>query len=269
MTDDITPPPQAPEPASSSLTSRLINVFVAPGEVFAEVKNGPINHANWWVPAVLFMVASWMAGALIFSQPAIKQQLADVQERALQQHFQPYVDSGKMTQAQADQAKAQATKFAGMGQMAGVFISPIFQAAITPFWGGFILWLGGLLIFRQRFAYLKAVEVVGLTLGVLAVGAIVRGLFCTATGNMFASAGPVMFVKDFKPSNPLHTTLLTVDIFVVWGVMLRAVGLAKLGDTSFIKAAAWVLGVWIALTGSMLALGIGAQKLAGSITGNH
>lgn len=87
-----------------------------------------------------------------------------------------------MTQAQAEQAKAQATKFASMGQMAGVFISPISQAAITPFWGGFIPWLGGSLVLRQRFAYLKAVGVVGLTLGVLAIGAIVRGLFCRATG---------------------------------------------------------------------------------------
>lgn len=268
MNESITPPALSPEPTATSLTSRLTNVFVAPGEVFEEVSTRPTNHANWWVPALLFVVASWLSAALLFSNPTIQQQLADVQDKALQEHFQTYIDSGKMTQAQADQAKAQATKFAGIGQMVGGLITPAFQAALTPFWGGFVLWLGGL-IFRQRFNYLKAVEVVGLTLAILAVGAIIRGLLCLATGNMFMSVGPSLFIKDFNASNPVHTSLLTIDIFVLWGLWLRGVGLAKLTSTSCAKALAWVFGVWITLTGGMLAIGLAAQKLFSSLSGNH
>jgi len=269
MTETITPPPLAPEPAATSLTSRLVNVFVAPGEVFAEIKSSPINHANWWVPALLLVGASWIAAALMFSQPAIKQQMAEMQEKAVQQQFQSQIDSGKMTQAQVDQLKAQAAKFAGIGQAIGGFVGPVFQAVMTPFWGGFVIWLGGLLVFRQRFPYMKAVEAVGLTLAVLTVGAIVKGLLCMATGNMFASVGPALLLKDFNASNPLHTTLLMVDVFTVWGLVLRGVGLAELAGTSFAKAAAWVLGVWIVLSGSMLGVSLGAQKLFSSLQGQH
>ena len=268
MNESITPPPVPTEITATSLTSRLTNVFVAPGEVFTEVNASPINHANWWVPAFIFVLASWLAGALMFSNPAIEQQMADVQDEALQQQFQSAIDSGKMTQAEVDQMKARTAKYAGIGQMLGGFVGPVIMAVITPFWGGFVLWLGGL-IFRRRLDYLKAVEVVGLSLMILAVGAIVKGLLCIATGNMFITVGPAFFIKNFNASNPLHTSLLTIDVFILWGLILRAVGLAKLSNISFAKAVAWVLGVWIALTGGMLALSLAAQKLFSSISGNQ
>jgi len=269
MTETITPPPLAPEPAATSLTSRLTNVFVAPGEVFAEIKTIPVNHAHWWVPALLFAMASWVTAALMFSQPAIRQQLADMQGTAIQQKFQSQVDSGKMTQAQVDKIKDQAAQYAGIGQIVGGFVVPVVQAAITPFWGGFLLWVGGTLIFRQRFEFMKAVEVVGLTMVVLAIGAIVKGLLCVATGKMFVTPGPILFIGDYDPNSALHAGLLVLDVFVIWGLFLRAVGMAKLASISIAKAAAWVLGVWILITGSLLALSLAAQKLFSSMSGNH
>jgi hypothetical protein len=266
MTEQITPPPLATDQPATSLTARLVNVFVAPGEVFTELKHQPVNHANWWLPALLFIIASWLAVALMYSQPAIKQQIADTASHAMQKQFQPLIDSGKMTQAQADQQIARTEELLGTFGMVGGLVSPVFYAAVTPFWGGFLLWLGAL-IFGQRFGYMKAVEAVGLSMVILAVGAIVKGLLCTAAGNMFLSPGPAFLIKDFDAGNPLHTTLLAVDIFVVWSLMLRAVGLAKLAETSFTKAAAWVLGLWLLLTGGMLALSLGAQKLMQTIQG--
>jgi len=93
---------------------------------------------------------------------------------------------------------------------------------------------------RQRFAYLKAVGVVGLTLGVLAIGAIVRGLFCTATGGG-RSPAPGRWCSS-KISIPATPAPLTVDFFVIWGSTHCAVGLPKLADTLLARAAASVLG---------------------------
>jgi hypothetical protein len=252
-----------------SLGARLVNVFVSPGEVFTEVKASPICHANWWVPALLFLLASWCAAALMFSQPAIKQQMADMQDKAMQQQFQKQVDAGKMTQAQADQIKAQAGKFSGIGQIIGGVVSPLFMAGIIPFWGGFVLWAGGALIFKRRFEFMKGVEVVGLAMIILAVGALIKGLLVTAMGNMFASPGPILLVKDYDPTNQFHNFLVTVDVFVIWSLALRGVGLAKLSDISLPKAMAWVFGVWILITGGMFALSWGIQKAVSMMTGQH
>ena len=60
-----------------SLTARLFNVFADPGEVFEEVKNGKPSAANWMVPALVFALAGVISVVVIFSQPAIVQQIHD------------------------------------------------------------------------------------------------------------------------------------------------------------------------------------------------
>lgn len=251
----------------SSLTSRLTNVFVSPGDVYAEVKASPVCHANWWVPGLVLVLASWCAAALMFSQPSIKQQIIEIQEKTLQGRFQPQIDSGKMTQAQVDQIKAQSARFAGIGQWVGGIGGPLIQAAITPFWGGLILWAGAMWIFKRPFEFLKGVEVVGLAMMVMAVGALIKGLLCTAMGTLYATPGPGLLVRDFEPTNPAHNMLMALDVFGIWVLALRAVGLAKLSDISLAKAAAWVFGVWIVFTVGMLTFSWAVQKLVGRLTG--
>ena len=164
--------------------------------------------------------------------------MTEVQDAAMQKQFQKQIDAGKMTQAQVSQAKAAASQFGSIGAVIGAVVSPFFIAGLTPFWGGFIIWLGGI-VFRRRLDYMKAVEAAGLPLMILAVGALVKGLLAAAMGNAFASIGPAMLVKSLDPSDPIHAMLLVVDVFAIWALALRAIGLAKLTDASMVKAAAW------------------------------
>ena len=270
MSNDIPPAVgELPTIAPSSLASRLSNLFVSPGEVFVEVKTSRVSHANWLVPALLFILASWCAAALMFSNPSIKQQMVEVQDEAMQKQFQKQIDSGKMTQAQVDQMKAGAAKVSGIVHIASVTIAPVFAAAATPFWGGFVLWVGAMFIFKRPFEFLKGVEVVGLAMTVVAVGALVKGLLCAAMGNMFAVPGPILLIKHYDPTNQLHNALLMLDVFAVWALILRGIGLAKLSDISPAKALAWVLGVWITITGGMFALSWAIQKIVGMAGGQR
>ena len=156
MNTDISPqfnPPGVPAP--TSLTSRLMNVFIAPGEVFTEVKNSPHCFQNWLVPALVFLLASWVGAAIMFSQDSVRHQMEEVQDAAMQKEFQKQIDAGKMTQAQVNQAKAGAAQFGSIGQIIVAVVGPFFIAGLTPFWGGLILWLGGF-VFRRRLDYMKA-----------------------------------------------------------------------------------------------------------------
>ena len=88
-----------------------MNVFAAPGDVFSEVKTAAPSVANWLVPAILFMVLSWLSAALIFSQPAIRQQISELSTKAIDRQ----VEKGKLSGAQAEQARAAAEKFGRVG----------------------------------------------------------------------------------------------------------------------------------------------------------
>jgi hypothetical protein len=102
-------PDSEPQPVQMTLWARLMNVFAAPGDVFEEVKNSQPSTANWLAPAFIFIVVGMISSIVIFSQPAIVQQIRDQQAKVMDQQ----VKAGKLTQAQADQALAAMDKFAG------------------------------------------------------------------------------------------------------------------------------------------------------------
>lgn len=269
MSDEISPqfnPPGVPAP--TSLTARLMNVFIAPGEVFAEVKSSPHCFQNWLVPSLVFLLASWVGAAIMFSQDSVRHQMEEVQDAAMQKQFQKQMDAGKMTQAQVNQAKAAASQFGSFGAVIGAVVSPFFIAGLTPFWGGFIIWLGGI-VFRRRLDYMKAVEAAGLPLMILAVGVLVKGLLAAAMGNAFVTIGPAMLMKNFDPTNAVHGMLMLIDVFALWALALRAIGLAKLTDISMMKAVAWVFGLWIAYMGSCFGMSFASQKIIESIVGKQ
>jgi len=256
MSNEIPSPiPASPAaPVETSLTSRLTNVFIAPGEVFAEVKTSPVRHSNWLVAGLIFILLSWCAAGVMLSQDSLQHQMTEAQEHAMQKQ----VDSGKMTQAQVDTA----LKIGRIFYTVVIFVGPVLGAAIGPFLGGFILWAGGALIFRKRFDYLKGVEAAGLTMVVAGLGALVKGLLCAAMGSMFVSVGAVLLVRPYDPTSLLHLFLLTFDIFAIWGLVLSGIALAKLSEVSFVKAFVWVSAVSVVVTGGFLTLGWAAQHLA-------
>ena len=70
----LEPPADVPKPAMS-LTARLFNIFADPGEVFESVKTSKPAVANWLVPALIYPLAGMISVVVIFSQPAIVQQI--------------------------------------------------------------------------------------------------------------------------------------------------------------------------------------------------
>jgi hypothetical protein len=236
-----------------------MNVFAAPGDVFGEVKAAAPSVANWLVPAVLFMVLSWLSAGLIFSQPAIRQQISEFSTKAIDRQ----VEKGKLSSAQAEQARATAEKFGRIGSEVGAVVGPVFAAFISPFFGGLILWLVGSFALKGSFPYMKAVEVAGLSNMILALNVIVKTLLILITGNLFASTSLALLVKDYDPQNSVHSLLTMMDVMVLWLLTVRSIGLARLSGASIGKAAAWVFGIWIAFTGMIIGFGAAVRAVFG------
>ena len=58
-------PDSEPQPVQTTLWSRLLNVFAAPGDVFEEVKNSKPSTANWLAPALIYILVGVISVALI------------------------------------------------------------------------------------------------------------------------------------------------------------------------------------------------------------
>ena len=256
-------PPEAPQAPAMSLGSRLLNVFATPGDVFAEVKAAPETTANWLVPALILIAVSWVSAVVIFMQPSIKQQLSDLTEQAIQRQ----IDTGYISEQQAEQALVAGEKWAGISSQIFAALTPVVGGFVAPFLWGLVVWLLGAQFFKGHFSYMKAVEVVGLANMISVLDVIVRTLLIVGLGNLYASPGPALLVKQFDPQNTVHAVLGALNVMTLWLLAVRAIGLSRLSGASLAKSAVWVFGIWAAYTAFFI--GIAALMQAGvkQITG--
>jgi hypothetical protein len=193
---------------------------------------------------------------LIFSQPAIQQQMREMQDQMLQK----MVDKGKIPQDVADKQRE-------IGEAAGKimpYVGAVFSSMISPFWWGLIIWSVGVFVFKGQFTFMKAVEVAGLANAIAVLGALVTTLLSISLSNLLASPSPALFIKHFDPQNPSHSLLAVFNIMTLWVLGVRAVGLARLSGVSFVRAGAWVFGIWAFYTGLLLAVGMAVSKVFSS-----
>ncbi len=85
-----------------SLAARLENIYAVPGDVFAEIRAAGPSVANWLVPVLIACAVGVASVFVVFSQPAIQQQIREKQSAAMEKRFGEMVKAGKMTQEQAD-----------------------------------------------------------------------------------------------------------------------------------------------------------------------
>ena len=116
-----------------------MNIFADPAEVFDSIKATPYRAANWFVPAMVLVIVSWVGAWIIFSQPSVKNQLSDLADQEIQRR----IERGKLTEQQAEAAREQAEVMAGITMKIAAAAGPLFVAFGTPFWGGLIVWLAG------------------------------------------------------------------------------------------------------------------------------
>ncbi|MEO6033779.1 MAG: YIP1 family protein [Verrucomicrobiota bacterium] len=233
-------PPATP----SSVIARLTNVFVAPGEVFDEVKTSKPTPANWIVPMILSMIVGIVYTLIVFSQPAITQRIQQAQEKK----FDEMVASGKMTRAQADQTLATVEKFMGPGflKISGSVGAVFFTAALL-FFTALIFWVIGRRALGGNFTYMKAVEAVGLSCIINILGTLISMMLAVIYGNIMMTFGPALLVSHFDATNGIHRALSVLNGPSLWYVTILSIALSRFTGASFGKEALWLFGIWALL----------------------
>ena len=254
------PQPEALKPPHTSLLARLLNVFATPGEVFEEVKNSGPSTANWLVPVLLSALVGVFSCLVIFSQPAIIQEMREMQAK----RFDDQVKAGKMTQEQADKVSAATDKYLGptLLKISGS-IGAIVASVVRVFWWALILWLLGRWFLKARFSYVKTVEVAGLATMISVLGAIVTLLLTVNFGKMTTPSLAMMFSHS-DPKNKLQMLFAALDLFNLWFVGVAAVGLARLAGARFPRALLLVAVYWLIFLAVMGSLGALAGGLVSS-----
>ncbi len=254
--DEAQQPGPADQPVAlrTSLAARLTNIFVAPGEVFAEVKESPATPVNWVAPMIISMIAGIVYVMVVFSQPAIIQSMKEAREKQLQKQ----VAAGKMTQAQADTATEATEKFmTPMVVKAFGIIGSIFATGVGLFFSGLIAWLIGRFGLKGQIGYMRAVEVVGLSMMISVLGIVISMLLAVIYGNPAMKLSPMLLLNHFDDHNRVHVLLAALDVTTLWYLAVLSVGLGQVSGRGFARAAAWIYGLWAFITVGMIWLLVG------------
>ncbi len=224
-----------------SLGGRLTNIFVAPAEVFDEVKAVPPNIGNWVAPLVATIIVGIIFSMVAFSQPTIMQEMRVPAEKRVQQ----MVDSGKITQQIADQQLAMFEKIftPEVFKVVGILINIIGEPAWL-FLVALIIWLIGTRLFGGSFEYMKAVETVGLSGVIMVPGKVIYMLVAVIYGSLYMTPGPALLISHYDMTNKIHLALSAFDVFWLWYVAVLSVGLSRLSGASFLKSALCGYGFW-------------------------
>jgi len=233
-----------------SLAGRMFNIFAAPGEVFEAVQPARVSTANWLVPLVLSILIGTLSVLIIYSQPAVIQQLRDQQTKAMDDQVQ----SGKLTRAQADQAEAMTEKFFGPSsiRLFGLISVTVFNL-IHVFWWALVLWVLGRLLLRADVTYLKALEVAGLGSMIFILGSVVAALLTVCLGKI-STCSLALFASQLDPKSLLHTVLQSIDFFDLWLLGVMTIGLARLAGVTWTKALPLTVAYWLAMEGILIGI---------------
>jgi hypothetical protein len=225
----------------------MLNVLAAPGEVFQEIKERPVSHANWLVPALVWMVLGGVAVFLIFSMESFQYEMKKQQEKQMEL----MVKKGKLTQEQADQAIANTPPWVWKIQKyVGVFAVGV-MAFASPFFWGFFVWLVASVICKAEVEYMKGVEAAGLASVVYILATVVGSLVSIAMGKM-TFISPAYFIGEIDMTNRNHMMLAALNPFYLWYVGVLAVSISVLANVRVWKGLVWLLVFWVAIRALML-----------------
>jgi len=227
------PTPNTP-PVSTPLREKLLNIFVSPGEVFEEVVASSPKPASWLVPTLLVCLTAILP---LLVAPASESRAAEVRQLA---------EAGASFSSDARKLSSRL--------LSAATLTVAISAVVGTFWSAFVLWFIGRVFLKTRLPLWKAMEVVGLSGMILALGAIVTALLIAATGDAAARPALSIFAGQSNPGSKVHSGLEAMNLFHLWAATVLGVGLSKLARVSFNEAAFWVFGYWVALRVALIGL---------------
>jgi hypothetical protein len=218
------------------LASRLIGVLLSPRETFAAVAAKP----RWLGVMVVTLVMSSAAYYLILSSPDMQDAIIDQQVRAIE-------SNGNTV---SDDQLANMERFIGyipVGYAVGIFIlGPLFGAAIAGiFTGIFTTLMGGNGTFKQVFAVMNHAGFIPAISALFVAGMLALGARPVGVRPPGANLG--VFLPMLEETSFLAVMLRSIDMFLLWWMVVLAIGLGVLYKRRTGPIATTFIGLYVVI----------------------
>jgi hypothetical protein len=217
------------EPARLSLIQRFVGVFTSPLETFEDIAKRP----DWVFPLLFAVIATMLITQLLV--PVI---LADTQSSP---SYQKLMERDDLTADQLEQMQALQTKsvtyFSALGAGLMILLMSLLVAAVLLFVGNILF--GGKATYKTMFSIYCWSGLVGV------LGYLVRFPLALSRGTMKIFLGPAVLFPPEAQDSTLFNLAASFDIFVIWRIILLAVGFTAVYRFSLAKSGAILGGMFV------------------------
>jgi Yip1 domain len=242
--------PSSPEAAPLSEVARIINTFIAPSKTFTDLR----RSAMWWAPFLLMAIIST---AFVY---AVDQKIGFRKVTENQVQMSPK-QSAQLDNMPADQREQQMQQ-----RTTGTkFISYFFPAVTLIIWliiatvlfATFKFAAGADVTFKASLAIVIFAALPGALKTLLAMASVLAGM----SPDSFSFQNPVATNPGYflNPADNvfLYSILSSLDIFLIWTLILTAIGFMSVSKVKRGTAFAIVFGWWVLFT--LIGAGLGAK----------
>jgi len=222
-----------------SVTDKFVGILTEPRSTYENIKAAGAKTTDWLIP-LFFLIVIILAGTLLrYSNEAFMAQILDKQKAAMQER----VESGSMTQEQADQASAQIDS---MGSLQKVFASVgvVLGVPIVFFLIALVYWLIIRYGFKGEITFAMLLAVYGLTAYIGLIDQLLAIVLMFVTDNPLATFSPAIFLKPDMASTTFKL-LNAINPITIWSYFVLAIGFHIGAKISKSKAYALTFGLWI------------------------
>jgi len=208
------------ESKNLNVMQRIVGIFMSPQKTLEDIAAKP----TWVVPLVLTVIVS-----IVITQVLVPVLISDAQNN---ESWQKMISNPDLSPEQLDQMQTMQKKgienFAAIAAGVTVAFYTLLGAAILLFVANILM--GGKANFKQIFSVFAWTGVIGI------LGYLVRMFLSLSAGTMQVYLSPAIVMPDSAKETFLFKFLAGLDIFIIWRIILLALGLTAIYKFTYAKS---------------------------------
>jgi hypothetical protein len=241
-------PTPTPEPAPLSEGARIVNTFIAPSKTFTDLR----RNASWWGPLLLLVIIST---AFVYTAGQ-KIGFRKIMENQMQAQPKTQERLEKLPAEQREQRMEQGAKVTRIiSYVFPVITLVIWLIVATVLFATFKFAADADVSFKVSLAIVVYAGLPGLLKVLLAMVSVVAGM----SPDSFSFQNPVAtnpgYFMNPADSPFLYSVASSLDIFLIWTLILSAIGFSCVSKVKRSTALIVVFGWWVLFTLAGAAIG--------------
>jgi hypothetical protein len=242
--------PENDEELEQSHTDKLVGLFTEPGETFTTLAKYAPKTTDWLVPLLVFAIVSVIAFGIQMSDSQVEYEFIEKQMPKVEEALQPAIESGQITEEQADTQRGIARKMMVISTYAAKFFIPWIMTLISAL----IYLVLAKYVNKGQGTYKSSLVALSLPSYILMLGAIATAILTLATGSFYQSVN-LSELMSMDAESITGKLLMIVDAFMIWYFIIVSIAYAKIfGGKGLGSYFVIVFGFWLLISVVMVLL---------------